>query len=157
VRPRRHGPWVPGPSTSPLAAMKHLTRFFAAFGVMSGFAFFAARIWYSHPHSPTPSQLLNHILTSAPIVVIHALNLAKLRSPTSRIPRLVLVVLNLFMVVLFASGVVYLRGTGCGPLKLSVFIVLWLVPFVVTALYFVGFASRASQVPMAANNRWRGP
>jgi hypothetical protein len=122
--------------------MKKLTGFFAAFGVFSGFLFFAARILYSHPHSPTPSQLLAHIVTSAPLILTHSLNVIKLRNPTSKIPRAALIVLNVFMAFFFFAGILYLRSTGCGVLKLGTFTILWLVPFVVNSIYFIGFASK---------------
>ena len=53
-----------------------------------------------------------------------------------------MVSLNVIMALWFVVGLFYLRSTGCGPLKLSVFAVLWLVPFAVNGIYFIGFAPK---------------
>jgi hypothetical protein len=138
--------------------MKDLPRYVLIYGIASGVLFFAARMLYSHPHLPTPPQLLNHTLTSAPIVLIHWLGLSKLRTPTSRIPLTLLVLLNLLMACLFLAGIAYLRSTGCGPLKLGAFVVLWLVPFLFGTGYFAALAWKSAlSTRMAANQRLERP
>jgi len=135
-----------GRSTSPLAAMKPVTVFFAVFGIFSGFLFLVGSILYSHPPPVTKLQLLARILAAAPIVVTHSLNLVKLRSPNSRIPRALLVTINVLMFLWFVVGLLFLRYLGNGVLLLGAFAVLWLVPFAVNGIYFVGFASKPSGV-----------
>ncbi len=138
--------------------MKSVARHVLTYGIVSGFLFFAARILYSHPHSPTPTQLLSHILTSAPIALVHWLGLLKLRAPTSRIPLALLILLNLLMAGLFLAGISYLRETGCGPLKLASFAVLWLMPFLFGTTYFVALAwSSIRHFRSAANQRLERP
>ncbi len=138
--------------------MKSVARYVVTFGIASGFLFFAARILNSHPHSPTPSQLLSHLLASAPIILVHSLSLLKLRTPQSRIPLWLLILLNVLMTCLFLAGIVYLHSTGCGPLKLITFFVLWLFPFLVGAAYFLGLAwSSYRRAWSAANQRLERP
>jgi len=126
--------------------MKPVTVFFAVFGIFSGFLFLVGSILYSHPPPVTKLQLLARILAAAPIVVTHSLNLVKLRSPNSRIPRALLVTINVLMFLWFVVGLLFLRYLGNGVLLLGAFAVLWLVPFAVNGIYFVGFASKPSGV-----------
>ena len=138
--------------------MKSLARYVVIYGIASGFLFFAARILYSHPHLPTPTQLLSHILASAPIVLVHWLGLFKLRTPASRIPLALLILLNLLMTCLFLAGIAYLRSTGCGPLKLGTFVVLWLMPFLFSTAYFVALMWKSAlRWRAAANQRFERP
>ena len=127
-----------GPSTSPLAAMKTVTQFFGAVDVLSGVLFIAGGLWYGRflgvPFVVAP------LILGIVVIATHASNLTRLRNSASRVPRWLLIVANFVLFVSFVLGQVYTVQTRLhGPLFLWVFGSLYLLPFAMNLVYWIGF------------------
>jgi hypothetical protein len=130
--------WVPGPSTSPLAAMKKLVVVFAAVGVVSGFLFALGPFIFGTP-SGSLGSFVAPVVLGLLLVATHRLNWKRLHDHAQVYPRMRLLGFNLAFLVFFLIGFVVMYRIGANfrnqSWRVISFLVLWPLPLAVNALY----------------------
>ena len=125
--------------------MKSAALISAVFGIIAGLLSWALGLWYI---STLPiSKVTGPMTLGTMLLATHVLNTRKLRNPTSRVPRRLLIGINALLFALCALGLWYLvQNSQHGVLFLGAFGVLFVLPLAVNALYFAASHSRSTGI-----------